>query len=171
MLEGFFVIESWRVESGNLTIRLVPDHFEEVLSCPVFTITINDVQDLQSCEAALLRRKGEFIAELEASDMVAAMFSEHDDKPALFRGRGVSIFRSPYSYEDMHRILRQKDEELSRCYAQLQDSRLTIERVERFVSEKIRRAKVKQELTTRDPTRLDREIDVLRRVLQQSRER
>jgi hypothetical protein len=166
MLEGFYVIESWRTESRNLSVRLVPDHFEEGLSDPVVTIAVAELQDPVGCDVALVRRKGELIVDLEVSEGRAAILAEHDDEPASLRGSAVTMTRGPYSSEDLRRIVQQKDEELSRCCEQIQIYRSTIDGTEKFVSELIRRAEVKRELTSRDSASLDLEMDVLRRVLQ-----
>jgi hypothetical protein len=171
MLDGFFVIESWRTDSRNLAVRLVPDHFEAGLLNPVVTIAVTEVQDPVGCEAALLRRKGELIIDLEVSEGAAAIFAEHDDEPASLRGSAVSVTRGPYTFEDLSRIIQQKDEELSRCYEQLRIYRSTIDGTKGFVSELIRRAEIKRELTSRDSAPLELEMDVLHRVLQRIRER
>ena len=171
MLDGFFVIESWRTDSRNLAVRLVPDHFEDGLSDPVVTITVTEVQDPVECDAALVRRKGELIVDLEVSEGVAAIFAEHDDEPASLRGSVVAVTRGQYSVEDLGRIIQQKNEELSRCHEQLRIYRATIDGTEGFVSELIRRAEAKRELTSRDSAPLTLEMDVLHRVLRRIRER
>jgi len=171
MLDGFFVIESWRTSSRNMEVRLVPDHFEDGLADPVMTIAVTEVQDPVECDAALLRRKGELIVDLEVSEGVAAIFAEHDDEPASLRGSVVSVSRGQYSVEDLSRIIQQKNEELSCCHEQLRIYRATIDGTEGFVSELIRRAETKRELTSRDSAPLTLELDVLHRVLRRIRAR
>lgn len=171
MLDGFFVIESWRTDAKHLAVRLVPDHFEEGLVDPVVTVSIAGLQNPAECEAALLQRKGEFIVALEVSEGLAAIYSEHDDEPASLRGSTVSVTRGPYSFEDLRGIIQQKDQELSRCYEQIQVYRSAIDGADGFVSELIRRAEIKRELTSRDSAPLDLEVDVLQRVLHRIRER
>jgi hypothetical protein len=171
MLDGFFIIESWRTDSGSLAVRLVPDHFQHGLSDPVVTIAVTEVQDPLECNATLLRRKGELIVHLEVSQGVAAIFAEHDDEPASLRGSVVSVTRGPYSVEDLSRIIQQKDEELRHCHEQLRIYRSVIDGAEGFVSELIRRAEIKRELTSRDSAPLELEMDVLHRVLRRIRER
>jgi len=171
MLDGFFVIESWRIDSGNLSVRLVPDHFEHGLSDPVVTISVTALQEPVRCEASLARRKDELIVDLEVSEGLAAIFAEHDDEPASLRGTAVVVTRGPYSFEDLCSVIQQKEAELSRCYHQLRVYRSTIDGADGFVSELIRRAEIKRKLTSRDTGSLDLEMDVLRRVLQRIRER
>ena len=171
MLDGFFVIDSWRADSSHLEIRLVSDHFDAGVREPVLTIAVTALTDPAECEAALLRRKGELIVGLEVYEKHAAIYSEHDDEPALFRGSAVAVTRSPYSSEDFLGIIRQKDEELSVCYEQFGAWRSTIDGAAAFVSELIRRAEIKRGLTSRDSAPLDLEVDVLHRVLQRIRER
>ncbi len=153
-----------------MVVRLVPDHFEASLSDPVVTIAINEVQDAQECDLALLRLKGELIVDLEVSEGVATIFAERDDEPASLRGSVVSVTRGPYSAEDLSRIIQQKDAELSRCHEQLRVYRSIIEGTEEFVSELIRRAEIKRELTSRNSAPLTLEMDVLHRVLRRIRE-
>lgn len=171
MLDGFFVIESWRTDSRNMEVRLVPDHFEPSLLDPVVTIAIAEVQDPQECDAALFCRKGQLIVDLEVSEGVAAIFAEHDDQPASLRGSVVSVTRGPYSFEELSRIIQQKDEELNHCHEQLRIHRSIIDGTEGLVSELIRRAETKRELTSRDSAPLELEVDVLHRVLRRIRER
>jgi hypothetical protein len=171
MLDAFYVIESWRIDSRSLSVRLVTDHFEEGLSDPVLTIAVTELQDPMGCEAALVRRKAELIVDLRVSEGLAAVFAEHDDEPASLRGSSVNVTRGPYSLEDLRRIIQQKDEELSRCYEQLRDYRSTIDGTYGFVSELIRRAELKRELSSRDSSPLDLELDVLHRVLHRIRDR
>ena len=154
-----------------MTVRLVPDHFESGLRDPVVTVAVTEVQDQVECEAALLRRKGELIVDLKLSEGAVAIFAEHDEEPASLRGSAVSASRGPYSVEDLILIIEQKDEELSRCYEQIRSSRSIIDGTEGFVSELIRRAQTKRELSSRDSAPLDLELDVLHRVLQRIRER
>jgi hypothetical protein len=171
MLDGFFVIESWSCDAEILSVRLVPDHFEEGLADPVVTISVAEVQNYAECEAALLRRKGELITALEVSDGLAAIYAESDREPASLRGSKVSVTRGPYSFDDILRIIRQKDEELNRCHEQLRALRVKIDGTESFVSELIRRAEIKRDRTSRDSARLGLEVDALQRVLQRIRER
>jgi hypothetical protein len=171
MLDGFFVIESWRTDSGNLSVRLVPDHFDDGLSDPVVTITVTELQDPVQCEASLARRKDELIVALEVSEGLAAVFAEHDGEPVSLRGTSVVVTHGSYSFEDLCNVIRQQDKELSRCYDQLRVYRSTIDGADGFVSELIRRAEIKRELTSRDAGPLELEMDVLRRVLQRIRER
>jgi len=63
------------------------------------------------------------------------------------------VTRGPYSAEDLSRIIQQKDAELSRCHEQLRVYRSIIEGTEEFVSELIRRAEIKRELTSRNSRR------------------
>jgi len=171
MLDGFFVIESWRTDFGNMVVRLVPDHFEDGFEDPVVTIAVTEVLDPVECAAALLRRKGELIVDLEVSEGVAATFAEHDDEPASLRGSVVSVTRGQYSVEDLSRVIQQMNEELSRCHERLRIYRSTIDVTDGFVSELIRRAETKRQLTSRDSAPLDLEMDVLHRVLRRIRER
>jgi hypothetical protein len=171
MLDGFFVIESWRTDAKHLAVRLVPDHFEEGLVDPVVTISVAEPQDPVECEAALLQRKSELIVALEVSEGLAAVYAEHDDEPASLRGSTVSVTRGPYALEDLRGIIQQKDQELSRSYEQIGIYRSAIDGAESFVSELIRRAEIKRELTSRDSAPLDLEVDVLQRVLHRIRER
>jgi len=171
MLDGFFVIESWHTDARHLAVRLLPDHFEEGLVDPVVTIHVAELNNSIECEAALLQRKSELIVALEVSEGVASVYSEHDDEPASLRGGTVSVTRGPYSFEELRNIIRQKDQELSHCYEQLRVYRSAIDGTEGFVSELIRRADIKRELTSRDSAPLDLEVDVLQRVLHKIRER
>jgi hypothetical protein len=171
MLDGFFAIESWSTDAQIFSVRLVPDHFEEELSEPVVTISVTDLQNRAECEAALLLRKVELIVDLEASDCTAAIHAEQDSEPLLLRGSKVSVIRGPYSFPDLLAIIRQKDQELDQCHEQLRIYRTTLESTEGLLSELIRRAEIKRDLTSRNSAWLDRELGVLQRVLQRIRER
>jgi hypothetical protein len=171
MLDGFFVIDSWRTDSEIFSVRLVPDHFEEGLADPVMTICVTGLQGSMECEAALQLRKDELIVDLEVSDTGAAIYAEQDNEPVWLRGSHVSATRGPYMIDDLHRILRQKEEEIRLYHEQLHDYRARVERAESFMSELIRRAEIKRDMTSRDSAWLDREVDVLQRVLQRIRER
>jgi hypothetical protein len=135
-------------------------------AAPAARITTNPAE----CEAALLLRKEELIVGLEVSEGQAAIYAEYDDEPALLRGGAVLVTHGSYSSQDLHRILRQKDEELTRCYKQLRDYRSSIGDIEGLVSELIRRAEIKRTLTSRGTSHLDREMEALKRVLHRIRE-
>jgi hypothetical protein len=171
MLDGFFVIEFWRLDAGSLVVCLVPDHFSDELADPVVTVRITELQDPEACEAALLKRKGELIVALEVSEGLAAIYAEYDDEPASLRGATVSVTRGPYSFEHLRGIIQHKEQELRRCYEQLQVCRSTIDSTESFVCELIRRAEIKRELSSRDTASLDLEVTVLQRVLRRIRAR
>jgi hypothetical protein len=125
-----------------------------------FFVCVTGLQGSTECEAALQLRKDEFIVDLEASDTEAAIYVEHEDEPLRLRGNHVSATRGPYSIDDLHRILRHKGEEIHHYHEQLRDYRARVERAE-----------IKRGMTSRDSVWLDREMDVLQRVLQRIRER
>lgn len=77
----------------------------------------------------------------------------------------MSVSRGPYSVSGIERILREKEEQLTRCHQELLEHRSIIAGTERFIFELIRRAEDKRQLTSRDSSALDLELDVLHRVL------
>jgi hypothetical protein len=170
MLDGWFFIDSWHSDAERLVVRLVPDHFQPGLTDPVVTIVIIDLQDAAVSESALQLRKHDCIVDLQLSEGLAALWGEADDEPASLRGSSVSVSRGSYSVSDFERIIRHKDQQLERCYAQVRELGLTVQRTEHFVFELIRRAEAKRQLTSRDPAALDLELDVLRRVLHRIQE-
>jgi hypothetical protein len=171
MLDGFYVIDSWKSDSDGFSIRLVPDHFEEGQTEPVVTIVVIGLQNPAECEENLQRRKGELIVGLEASESVAAIYAEYDDEPVWLRGVTVSVARDPYALDDIRAFIRAKDEQLNQCHEQLRTYRAALDDTERFIAELIRRAEIKRNLTSGHSGWLDREVDVLQRVLRRVRER
>ena len=171
MLDGFFVIDSWRTDSEIFSVRLVPDHFEAGLADPVMTICVTGLLGSMECEAALQLRKDELIVDVEVSETGAAIYAEQDIEPVWLRGNHVSATRGPYSIDDLHRILRQKEQEIRLYDEQLHDYRAQSGACRKFPVRIDRRAEIKRDMTSRDSAWLDREMDVLQRVLQRIRER
>lgn len=171
MLDGFFFIESWRMESEDLFVRLVPDHYEVRVSEPVVVVVVNRPETPQALDAALAQRKDDRIVDLQVTDDAVTLYAEFDDEPACLRGGAVSVSRGPYSVADLQRIIGYKDDELSRNYETLRLYQATIDGTRNLVSELIRRAEAKREATTRDQERYKHEVDVLRRILHRIQER
>jgi hypothetical protein len=166
MLDGLFVIESWRMDSAELEVRLVPDHFGPSFSEPVVVVLVSEPESPQVLEVALARRKGELIVDLQVTENEAAIYAEFDEEPASLRGSVVSVTRSAYSVADLQRIIGHQEEELCRSSEIMRAYRATIDGMQVLVAESIRRAEIKRESTSRDPERYNHEIDGLRRILQ-----
>jgi hypothetical protein len=164
MLQGSFVIESWQSSSGELVVRLMPGHWDAGHNDPVVTIHVAQLQNPTESEAGLLHRKDEFIVALDVSEDCAIIHAECDIEPLCLRGGSVSVTRGPYSANDVSAILED-------CHEQLRKYRSAIADAESFIAELIRRAEIKRDLSSRDGTALELEVDVLRRVLHKLRER
>jgi hypothetical protein len=163
--ESFYCIDHWSVTGGNLTLRLIPDHYSAEIIDPVITAIVIETSNFSSIESGLKMRSEKVLIDIQASPRALLLWAEHDDNPLSIEGAEVQLIRSPYSAQDLARTVACQQQELDSNHAELVKVRNELRETEHFVAELLHRAATRKAMSSRDPSTSNAQIDVLERIL------
>ncbi len=164
-LESWYVVDSLELDSTDLRVRMVPDYFNVEIANPVLEISIQNPIDGVAARNSIARLEDHFIVGVQLSTTAMELLGELDDTPTIVLGASVSHARSPYSSDDLLKIVSSLEAQMAHLQADNAKLRMTVHEVKSHAIELLRRAEAKKSLTTRGTATEDAQINVLRRIL------
>lgn len=164
-LESWYVIDSVEFDGAVLCVRMVPDYFNSELAAPVLEVSIQSPIYDAATQSSIAQFKDHSVVDVQLSPTAMELWGEFDDVPTVVMGKVVSYARSPYSNDDLLKIVSSLEAHVAKWQTENVKLRTTAREVEGYAIELLRRAEAKKSLTTRSTVTEDAQIDVLQRIL------
>lgn len=164
-LQSWYVVDSLESDCAVLRIRMVPDYFNSELADPVLEVSIQSPIDGLTAQECLARLKDHSVVDVQLSPTAMKLWGEFDDVPTIVSGAAVSYARSPYSNDDLLKIVLSLETQIGQLQTETAKLRAAAREIEGYARELLRRAEAKRSLTTRSTAIEDAQIDVLQRIL------
>ena len=166
----WYSLASTTDEGNELVVRFVPGDFVTDSTEPVLVLRLHEPTDRQAAFEVLGKMRDSAIVEYTSTPNSFTALLDSDWEEWTIYGASVEILLEPYSASELFDLakglLDQLQAETSSNYAKSR----RISEIERFVFELITRADVKKSQSSRSCRIVDRQIDVLTRVLNRIRD-